>query len=130
MSSTLRLEQYSQIFFKASLDEEDKVSAKNVSTVLTYLKKADISQKKTILKLYLKKIQIALSKQRMILEYAGKINPEFIHQLELFFSKHYQQNISFKTQNNSELISGFRAYINDDIWESSIANTLHSLLEN
>lgn len=126
MQSFLKAKKYAKSLFKLSL-EAGVISPERVLTLVKTLQVESANYKKAILKHYLKLLSAQYTKERAILECPATTDPKTKKALEAFFCTHYAKKIYFSVLDNPSLIAGFKAYIGDELWENSIANTLQNL---
>lgn len=108
-----------------SRDEKKTLSSKEVSRVLTAVKKQfPHYQLRPLLKCYLKMVKQALHQEQAIIEYAGTIASSDTDLITKLLSKHYNRAITITEKNTPELIAGIKIHIADDIYDTSIAQKL------
>ena len=109
--------------------EGDFVSEERVTAIIEVLRKNPLRNRRQTLKLYLIKLRAAMSFCEARLEYFGDIPRDTLKYLQNELEQHYSRKLILKTQENTDLLAGFRIFVGDDIWDASVAGQIEKLLK-
>lgn len=109
---------------------EGNICAERVRAVLQLLAQKKPSKHKKILQLYLHYIKRELNRTQALLEYTGALSDETLQVIATKLSSLYKRPISIKTRENTALLAGFRLFVDDDIYDSSLSERLERLIQN
>jgi len=124
--SKAKLKTLANKLLQLSRDEKETLSSKEVSKVLTAVKKQfPLYQLRPLLKYYLKMVKQALRQEQATIEYAGTIASSDTDSIAKLLSKHYNCAITITEKITPELIAGIKIHIADDVYDTSIAEKLH-----
>ncbi|MDQ8184713.1 F0F1 ATP synthase subunit delta [Pelagicoccus sp. SDUM812002] len=117
---------YAKGLLKISL-EDGEFSEERASAVLQYLEKNPPRKYASVLKEYLKLVQREVANSTAAVEHAGELSSSAIEAIKAKFSAHYGRKISVTTRQNDSLIAGLRVRVGCDVYDSSVAGSLHEL---
>jgi F-type H+-transporting ATPase subunit delta len=122
-------QQFAKQLFRLSL-VDGVISPERVTGVLEYVEKHKPANPLQVLKTYQRLVATELAKSRAVVEHAGSIDNSVLKTIAATFSKRYNRAITAVGKPNSSLIAGLRVRVGDDVYESSVAGRLESLISN
>jgi F-type H+-transporting ATPase subunit delta len=110
--------------------EDGVVVESRVREVLDGLRKAELRNRRLVLKTYLFYIRKAMAGQRALVSTPVELSADVLSAIEANFTQVYGQPIAAVAQHDASLIAGVRIRVGDDVYDASVAGRLKRLAEN
>lgn len=107
--------------------KDDELVPEQVNAVLQAIDKHPPRRYRATLREYLRLVRKQVARSQATVEFAGELAPELLHSIEAELSSYYGRPITTVTQENPDLIAGWRIHIDSDVYDSSIATHLNQL---
>ncbi len=107
--------------------ENGKVSGERVAAILETLRSRPPRQLKPLLKEYLRRIRLEVSRSTLVVESAAAVSEETLQALTAWASARTGRPMEVEARLNPELIAGLRLQIADTVIEKNVSNDLNRL---
>lgn len=107
--------------------KDEEVASDRVTAVLQALEARPPRNFKAVLREYLRLVRKQIERSQARVEFAGALPPGLINSIEASLSAHYGRPITAVTEENRNLIAGWRIRVGSDVYDASISNRLHQL---
>jgi F-type H+-transporting ATPase subunit delta len=120
-------QQLARQLFQLSL-ADGSLSAERVAGVLEYVEKDRPANPLMVLRAYHRLVAVELARSQVRVEHAGQVSEELLQMITAAMTRKYGRALAAVAQPNASLLAGLRVRVGDDVYESSVAGQLSTLV--
>jgi F-type H+-transporting ATPase subunit delta len=120
-------QQLARQLFQLSL-ADGALSAERVAGVLAYVEKNRPANPVMVLRAYLRLAANEVARGQARVEHAGQVSDQVLQGITAALARKYGRALTAAAQPNPALLAGLRVRVGDDVYESSVADQLATLV--